>query len=271
MEKINLKTYFAGKEDRYYNPKYLIIILEELLGTSFDTIKEKVNNAQVIVTEEEIKEFLKSSFEKENPELKMRIETRRNNKKLSSGPIQFNDDNLLTKKEIKESTKSFVDGLAAQRYYFEPYTLEYFKRYSRIVRDKALLLLSIIENMGNRNFSSIQTMLDDFDIVLDQRGNISKDDIIRIIEPTIHNIDTLSEKIGLANDLKTYLTFKMSHHSLLRDGITESEIYPTTSLQVKSIHYDHLKGNIPLSDRQKEVLREETKKSMQHFAKLLLN
>lgn len=161
--------------------------------------------------------------------------------------------------------------MSAGRYYFEPYTLKYFHIYSTIVRKKANTLLDIIEKIGNRESISINDLLLELDVNLDSNGNISKDDIIRLITPTVYNINELLEKITKANDLSTYLTFKMSKNTLYRDGWSESEVYPTESLQIKNLCYDHIKGNVPLSNNQRVELEEQQRIGMKKISKMMLD
>ena len=106
---------------------------------------------------------------------------------------------------------------------------------------------------------------------MDGSGNISKEDIIRLITPTVYNIGELNEKISKANDLSTYLTFKMSKHSLYKDGWSEGEIYPSSSLQVKNLYYDHVRGNVSLSSAQRTELEQEQRRSMKKFAKMIID
>lgn len=164
----------------------------------------------------------------------------------------------------------FFDHLSIARYCFEPYTLKYFHRYTDILRYKILLLLNIIEKISTKKSASIQDILDDLDIILDENGNITKQDIIRLLTPTIHNIQNYDQKINRANDLNTYLTFKESIHSLMRDGFSEKELYPSETLQIKNLWYDNIKGNINLSDRQKEALYKEQRKNEYEIASMLL-
>ena len=263
MTNLNFESYFEDENNRYYDSKYIIIILEEILGKTLDNIKNDINSSQVMVTKEQITEFLEKKFEEEDPELKRRIEKPK--QKRSSSLIK------LTELDIKAASQEFVDGLSATRYYFSPYTLEYFNKYSTIVRNKAISLLNIIEKIGQGESNSIQDLITNLDIKLDANGNILKEDIIRLITPTVYNIDELNEKVTTANNLSTYLTFKMSIDSLYRNGLSEGEVYPTESIQIKSLGYDHIQGNIPLSNNQREELKEEQRKSMQQGAKLLLS
>ena len=72
----------------------------------------------------------------------------------------------------------------------------------------------------------------------------------------------LEEKVEKANDLSTYLTFKMSKHSLHKDGWSESEVYPMSSLQTQSDMNDWRDDNVKLSKKQKINLKKETRKKV---------
>lgn len=263
MMNLNFESYFKDTDNRYYDSKYIITILENILGNKLDNIKNNVSNTQVVVTKEQIVEFLEKRFEEEEPELKKKIESPKSKRSGNFG--------RWTDKDIKSYSQEFIDGLSAERYYFEPYSLEYFNRYSNIVRDKALLLLNIIDKIGNRDTISIQDLITELDIQLDENGNISKEDIIRLITPTVYNIGELNEKVSEANNLSTYLTFKMSKHSLYKDGWSEGEIYPSSSLQIKSLHYAHVRGNVPLSSAQRDELEQEKERSRGEFVKMLFD
>jgi len=247
----------------YYSPKILIKIIEDLLGKKFNAIKEEVSNANITITKEEILECLDKTFEEENPELKRRIEN----------PKPRVKKNLLemTREDIKRSSQEFVDQIAAARYKFEPYALDYFKKYVKIVKNKAILLLDIIEKLSLKESKLIQENLNNLDIVLAFEEYISKEDIIRLISPTIHNIKTIEEKIENGNKPSTYLTFKLSKHGLYKDGWSEGEIYPSTSIQIKNVYYDHMNGNVPLSENQRNVLAEEENRRIKKHAKIILD
>lgn len=70
MEKINFSMYFSDDEKMYYGSKYLIIILENIIGDSFENIKDEINNSSINLIEEEIVGFLDSNYSKDNLELK---------------------------------------------------------------------------------------------------------------------------------------------------------------------------------------------------------
>lgn len=254
MGSLNFDIYFKNIGDQHYNPKFMITILENIFDAKLSDIINMVNSAQIVVTREQIIEFLEKRFEEEDKELKKRIENPK--PKRSRNIAKWTDE------DIEASSQEFVDSISAGRYFFEPYTLEYFNRYSKIVRNKALLLLNIIEKIGNRNTASIQDLITELDIQLDENGNISKEDIIRLITPTVYNIKELNEKVSKANDLSTYLTFKMSKHSLSREGLSEGKIYPSSSLQIKNLYYNYIKDNVPLSTAQRIELEQEQRRSM---------
>ena len=259
-------SYVNTSEGQYCDVLHIIVALEYILNTPFEDIKDEVSNSKVTVTANQIKVYLDNLFEIENPEVKKRIEERKNqnvaNKQIDL--VNLSDD------EIDRMSLSFSDDFTLDRYYFEPYTLEYFKKYVGIVRKKALLLLSIIEKIGNNDISLIESLLNDLDIEV-IGGKISRIDVIRLLKPMVYNYYLLKEKLMFANDLKTYLTTKISKEGLYRQEINESEIYPTTEIQVKNLYYDYLPGNVCLSERQKHSLREEQHKSLVKSAKMLIN
>ena len=77
MSNINFETYFQNGGNQYYDSKIIISILEDILGKPIDEIKKEVNDSQIIVTKEQIEEFLEQKFIEENPELKKKIESPR--------------------------------------------------------------------------------------------------------------------------------------------------------------------------------------------------
>ena len=263
MANLDFEPYFESIDTQYYDPKYMITILENIVGTGLNDMKNKIKNTQVVVSKEQITEYLEKKFEEESPELKKRIENPK--PKRSRNICKWTDE------DIQASSQEFVDQLSAGRYCFEPYTLKYFKRYSNIVRNKALFLLSIIEKIGNSDSMSIQDVLSELDIQLDEDGKVLREDIIRLITPTVYNITELNEKVTKANDLYTYLTFKMSKHSLYREDLSESEIYPSESLQIKDLYYDSVKGNVPLSKNQRAELYEQQRIMTKKLAKMLID
>lgn len=264
MTSKDLEKYFDGMDNKYYDSSILISILEKIIGKNISEIKNDVNNAQISVTKDEIVDFLEKTFQEDDPKLKDRIE---NPKQIK---IQRDEDeSAFTSRVIEEVAQGFVDDLAAERYRFEPFTLEYFNNYSSIVRNKALQLLDVIEKIGTKESFTIQELLTELDIILDENGNITREDITRLIIPTIQNIEELEEKVTQANDLTTYLTFKMSEESLYREGWSARELYPTKAIIVNNLINGYSYGNVPISCRQEQALREEFKKGDNIVARIL--
>ena len=269
MKKYNFSKYFDVEDTKYFEPRIIITILEDTLGKDLNTIKSDIEELKITINKEQIVDFLDKTFEEKEPEVKARLENPKPRKsKENNGGIWTTLP--LTDEEIEESLQRFGDELTAARYGFDSFTLDYFHKYLNIVRNKAKKILDIIEKIVNKD-SSIIELLVELDIKLDENGNISKEDIIRLIPPFIHNYNELFEKINTANNLETYLTFKLSKHSLYRDGRSEGELYPTSSIQVKDLYRDYLPGNISLSTNQKNQLREERRKSMKILVKDLLD
>lgn len=160
MANINFETYFSESENKYYDSKIIISILENILGKSINEIKKDVNDNQIVVTREKIEKYLEQKFIEEDPELKKRIESPR--------PKRNRNIAEWTKQDIENSSQEFVDDISVARYCFEPYTLEYFNRYTAIVRNKVNILLSLIEKIGNKDIQPIQELLTELDIVLDE-------------------------------------------------------------------------------------------------------
>ena len=126
----------------------------------------------------------------ENPKLKQWLDERDNKKECLNKQLTMDE-------QFEENNQYFSNMFALNKYKFDPYTLEYFNKYISIVRKKILILLDIIEKIGNKNTSSIKDIILDLDIELDAKGNILKEDIDRLIKPTVVNIHILQEKFLL--------------------------------------------------------------------------
>ena len=260
----NYSSYFNEKV-KFYNSEIIITILEDCLNKDIATIKKELVELKINITNEQIVEFLDKKFEEENPEIRTRVKNPKPLKPLSDKV----DLVKITDEDIEESTQHFADQLTAARYNYDSYTLDYFKKYTNIVRNKSTKILDIILKISNKETSDIVDLLVELDIQLDENGNISKEDIVRLVSPFVHNYNGLVEKINNANNLETYLTFKLSKHSLYRQGCSEGELYPISSIQTRTFHYDYLPGNVPLSEKQKKYLSEQH--SYSSAAKLILN
>ena len=249
MKKVDFTIFFDADNDHYYESGRIISLLEDILGKKIDDIKRVIIDTKINVTSEKIEEYLDLEFEKNDLELKKEISNI--DSKISKKKYGW------TKQDAVYYSQLLIVKSRASKYRFEPYTLEYFKKYSEIVRKKALLLLNIIENIGNKDSDKIKDILGDIDIQLDQDGKILRSDIIRILTPMIYNFYELIDKVSDANNVETYLNLKLSLNSLYKYGWSEEEIYPSEKLQIKSLDYDNISGCISLSERQREELLEE--------------
>lgn len=268
MENYNLDKYFGTTnkgELAYYSPRALIVILEGEMGKCFGDIKKFAENASISITSGQIVEFLNKTFEQEKPELKARIDNRK--KVVSNGEILFGEEQI---EYLKNSREEFTDDISASRYAFTPYSLEYFKKYAKILKSKLLLLLTIIEAISNKKSDSILEQLNDLDINLDSNGDILKEDIARLILPTIYNLNALESLVNEGNKVETYLEFKLSKLNLYKRGIS-TNLYPPSSIQEKNIFGNHDLGNVPLSKNQKNELNNSLSKSMKKTAKLIVD
>lgn len=265
MEKLQIENYFNNLENTndYYNPKIMITILEDIFGKNIFDIKRKIDGCYIYVSEEDIKEYLEQKLIEENFELKQRVEAPK--KKRSSNLGKW------TKEDKENSSQEFIDELSMQRYTFEPYTLEYFIRYTSIVRNKINELISIIEKIANKKTDVIEEKLEQLDIKLNENNEILKSDIIRLLIPTLYNIKLLTDKINEANNLETYLTFKMSKHTIYKEGFMENEIYPYKEIIIKNLEYDNVDGYVPLTDNQKQQLWENRRENIKIVAKILID
>jgi len=63
----------------------------------------------------------------------------------------------------------------------------------------------------------------------------------------------------------------MSKDSLYKEGLSEREVYPSQSIQIKSTYYDYIQGNVRLSERQRNELEKEESKNRKKIVKLLLD
>ena len=247
MKNIDWNVYFKG-DNKDYDTKYLRTILESLLDNSIEDIRKNVNNCDIKVTEEQIKEYLNNKLEEENPELKKRRENSKNRNWINLSKC--------TQKDIEESSQNFIDELDMARYTYEPYTLHYYSHYIMILKSKINKLLYVIDGISSNNASQIEEELNNLDInIIDNK--ILKSDIMRLIIPTIYNIETLKSKTNEANNLDTYLTNKLSKHYLLRKGISEYEIYPSKSIIMNNLEYGDIPGCVKLTEKQKKKLRED--------------
>ena len=242
---MEFEKFFDGK--KYYDPRIMINILEDYAGKNYSDIRNGVLNSNVLVTDKEIVNFLNQQFLDYNPDVMKRV---------NDGDLKHaNSDKLFGEEQLtylKRHSSCLEDYLMVRRYTFEPYSLEYFKEYISIVKTKLLCLLDncFFVSCGCPNFE----FLDNLDIKLDSRGFVSKEDIVRFVKPILYNLNDLNNKVMEANDLSTYLSFKMSRFSLYRSDLSHDDVYPSASLQVNNLLCSE-DGYVALSSDQREKVK----------------
>lgn len=238
----------------YYNPNIIIKMLKNSLNESYYEINDFVNKASVKLKEKDIKKFLEDKYLESHPKIKEEKER------------------LKNKKDIDSETKKFAINLEYGKYKYEPYTLEYFNKYIEILKKKCINLIKIIDGITEETIS--KDVLKELDINLDENGNILMFDVLRLTEPFIYNYNELKKMVERANNLNTYLEFKLSLDYVYRNGFSENELYPLEKLQDEheEMFSKSKEGYIPLTEKQKELLRkidEENTKSMCDLIKSL--
>ena len=244
MKKIDINiNKYVDLEERYalygeygdYIDKYIIYsICADNLGISFSEIRDYVNSAGLKLTEEEITIFMK---DKER-------EDKQNDPK--------EDNSNKSKSQI--FADNFMKKLKASTYELNPTTLEYFNMYLSNLKQNAINLVNLVENIGNDEYKELFDTLD-IDVVGDK---INYEDAIRLCKPIIYNVLKIREMEEKANKKETYLTFSVSKEYLERDGLTLSDICPLIGYQLPIYGAISEDGYIELSDSQKEeMIRKE--------------
>lgn len=250
-------------ESGYYIDPFLInmAIVDELkLSMSYNEIKEFINNTNtnITLTQEEIKEFLNNKMNEEHPGLKEEIEKSMKN---TSSSIIFTSDEEENTRKVDASVRKMRAMATASRYYFEPYSLQYFKNYVSILKEKCRTLFDILDDIDRIRTEEITEeqwkRIIDLDFHINENGDIYYADADRLLAAVVYNVKDLYNKIKQGNNVETYLTFKESRHSLLKDDVFESEIYPRKEVQIKDLHYACRSEFIALSDQQQKELEKE--------------
>lgn len=243
---ININKY-VNLEERYalygeywdYIDKYIIYsICADNLGLSFNKIRDYVNGAGLKLTEEEITIFLK---DKER-------EDKQNNPK--------EDNSNKTKSQI--FADNFMKKLKASTYELNPTTLDCFNMYLGNLKQNAINLLNLVDNIGNDEYKELFDSLD-IDVVGDK---INYEDAIRLCKPIIYNVLKIREMEEKANNKETYLTFSVSRDYLGRDGLSLSDVCPPIGYQVMTYEAMSEDGYIELSDRQKRNMIEKANEEL---------
>ncbi len=251
-----LSRYGIYGENGYYIDSHIIhrIVVDELkLPMSFEGIEEFVNTCEISITENEIREFLDKKMDEEEPTLRKELE--KPYKPISSNPLDW------TEEDIHREARAFGTAILKSRYRFEPYSLQYFKTYISILKEKCNTLFEILEDLAKIKEDTISeegwNRIVDLDFHINEYGDIYTTDVVRLADAIIYNVKDLYDKITKGNNPETYLTFKESKHNMAKDGIFESELYPRKEVQIKDLAYGFCKEFIALSEDQVENLKQK--------------
>ena len=170
-------------------------------------------------------------------------------------------DITLTLEEIENF---LVDRLKDDsKYYYEPYSLQYFKNYVSILKEKCETLFDILDDINRVKTEELteeqSKRILDLDFHINENGDIYFADAVRLLDAIVYNVKNLNNKVKEGNNLETYLTFKESKQSLFKDNMFECELYPRKEVQIKDLYYACKNEFIALSDHQKEELEKERK------------
>lgn len=243
----------------YFLEPFLIkmMIIDEIkLGMSFVELERFIEECEISVTEDEIKKFLDKKSENY---IGLKV-----NSKNNGSSILIQED--TTSEELEKTVKDALDYQCSS---FDPYILEYFKKYVAILKVKCANLFKLLECLDKKNEMSDEEseVLSSLDIHTDEKGNIYWKDVNRLCEAIIYNINDLYKKVQEGNNLNTYLDFKNSKEQLGRDGFfDEEEIYPSEEIQIKDVTRGNLPEFIALTEKQKVELRKE---NLRNFSKFL--
>ncbi|MBR1376989.1 MAG: hypothetical protein IJ565_04165 [Bacilli bacterium] len=262
MENIDYSKYNLSDENL---PICFVKIIENEIGMSYKEIRGINKDADVKVTEDEIKEFLSSELETNKEHIR---------KEQESLARRFgNNDPVIIK-----ATENFGYNLVISKYKYEPYTYQYFKKYIGILKEKNYIFFDLIDMLANLNIGiplsdekikELKELLESLDITLTSDYRISKEDVVRIVDPFIYNLKTIIETTKKANSLETYLDFKINEDSIYKNGMTEEMVYPSTELQIKNIDIPLCKGYVPLTKKQEEEIQSRNDEYSEYTIQLL--
>lgn len=259
--KIDISKYIGKNSENglYLDPfvMHKVIIEESKVDMSFNELKKFIEECEISVTEDEIKKFLDKK--------------RNENYTGSKVSSKNNGSSILIQEDTtsEELEKAMKDALDYQCSSFDPYILEYFKKYVAILKVKCANLFKLLECLDKKNEMSDEEseVLSSLDIHTDEKGNIYWKDVNRLCEAIIYNINDLYKKVQEGNNLNTYLDFKNSKEQLGRDGFFDKEeIYPSEEIQIKDVTRGNLPEFIALTEKQKVELRKE---NLRNFSKFL--
>lgn len=175
---------------------------------------------------------------------------------IVSSCVNLTDEEIslyLEMKYIEEMPEGM--GKFNEEYKFDSKNVLYFKKYIYILKSKCINLIKIIDGIVDRKIP--KEKLGKLDIILNERGNILMSDILRITEPFVFNFNKLVNMVDRANNIDTYLDFKLSFDNVYKNNLFASELYPRDDLQNSYFEFEGEEGYIPYTEKQKKYLRKK--------------
>ena len=235
---------FEAKEDYIYTYRMKEIISGVLNKKDYNEVKEYINDMGIKLTEEEITYYLEERLKIEKPDLLERVNNRKNGNKTT-----------------KQKAEEFIDDIEISAYSFSPFVFEYYSNYMDILKKKVSKMLNIIDQIDDVNNKEVFKVLEDLDITINSERKIKREDAERLLQTILYNLSDLLRKVVESNNPETYYSFRHTKESIYRDGLIESDLYPSEELQVKNLYECDDNQYIPLTDKQiKEIKKKEIKK-----------
>ena len=103
-----------------------------------------IKQARITVTDKQIKKYLTDKLQEERPDLKDKI---KGEITIKNDIITFTDNPIENEQNIQKNIQQTIKINEVYRYYFEPRSLEYFKKYTEILKIKCQTLLEIINDL----------------------------------------------------------------------------------------------------------------------------
>ena len=255
---INIEKQVAlnGEKGYYVNPNIIIhILVSELhMGLSYIELQDFLENAQINFTEEEIKNYLKLKQEKEEPYL---YEEYEKVKPTFKSLIEWQDEPDIRFKRAMELESKI------NKYTYDEYTYKYYNIMIKRLKTRCMKFVKLISDLTKTRYIKLTeeqlklfiNKMEQFDIDVNEYG-IHYNDVLRIVEPMIHNVKELKKHFDEANNLETYELEKKSLllYEVQKSGNLENTLYPIDKIQVQDIIFDGILGLIPFTDRQREKL-----------------
>ena len=246
---MDLRREMYGEDACYIDPVVIkMSVVHDLkFMMTYDDLKKFIKEATVKLKDSDIKKYLTDKMDKEHPGLRKRLNDERN--------YSIND---------KSHIEKVNDQKIAAAYYYDPYSLNYFKKYILILKQKLIELCNLIDDLNQLEneeaYNRVKKKLHQLDMRINYKNELYYIDAIRIEEAFVYNFNDFYKKVVIANNLETYYKFKLTKAKVLKECVFESNLYPKKELQIKDLKYLHDKQFISLSAEQEKKLIEEEKK-----------